>query len=773
VDAGRFARVARVAAQRWGPVWLARCSRVGARLWGVYGAPIHAHIRTYAQRYVGKYVADRTGAWSGDWSGRLSRALRAPVVFDPGASLLLAPLALGLGAAAYISLEVEPVAWLAPLLAFVVGAGALVLRRRGARPAAWASVALAGLVALGFALTDRRTDAVAAPRVADSRAAAEISGWVDRVDASSTGRIRYSIRVASFDRSRAGEPTGEPLPVRVRVSGAARAARPGDRVRVRAVLQPPRAPSMPGAYDFARSAYFQQLGGVGYVVGPMEPAPEVEIRGFARAEAWLATVRGVLAERLAAAGGGDAGGVLAALVTGDRSRVTPQIAETLRVAGLGHILAISGLHLALVGGGAFFIFAWSFAAIEPLARRLNPRKLAAVGALTVSLSYLIISGGATSTQRAFVMAAVAFGAILADRRALTQRGVALAALIILLTRPESALTPGFQMSFAAAVALIAANDAQRRAKRARGPTPREPGALGSLKRFAGGLTITSLIAGTATAPFAAFHFNRIAVLGYGANFVAMPIFTLAVMPFAALAGVLAPFGLEAAPAWMSARAMELVIAIAARTEATPGALAPAASAPGAALALTAVAFVMAAVVMRGRWRAALPLALLASVAWKSAPSPGLWLGDNGGWVARVDTDEGLAWAGELGRGERYGAEQFMRRGGALAADASVLRDRGAWPDGFACDVTGCSGVIDGVRIAVVERWAGLADDCQRADVVLTPAWPPARVRARCAGVLLIPRRGRRDGGAVLHFADGVARLHAAGGSTRPWRRGAS
>jgi len=374
---GEMSRIARAVAPPWSPNWADAAARAGA--WRGSWARVWSRLSDTFR--------DGRLAWRTRWRGRLIAALRAPVEFDPGASLLLAPLALGLGAAAYVALEVEPVAWLAPLLALVAGAAAVVLRQRGVRPMAWVCAALIATLALGFALTDRRTDAVAAPRVPDSRAAVVVSGWVDRVDTSSTGRIRYSIRVDRMD----GSPVD--TPARVRVSGTAGAARPGDKVRVRAVLQPPRAPSMPGAYDFTRAAYFQQLGGVGYVVGPMEPAPDVEIRGFARVEARLATVRGALAERLAAAGGGDAGGVLAALVTGDRSRVTPQIAETLRVAGLGHILAISGLHLALVGGGAFFIFAWGFAAIEPLARRLNPRKLAAAGALIVALSYLIISGG--------------------------------------------------------------------------------------------------------------------------------------------------------------------------------------------------------------------------------------------------------------------------------------------------------------------------------------------------------------------------------------------
>jgi competence protein ComEC len=537
--------------------------------------------------------------------------------------------------------------------------------------------------------------------------------------------------------------------------------RPGDAVRARAALSEPAGPPVPGGYDFSRRAYFDELGGSGYALGRLESAPEVVIPRSDRRAAWFAGVRAGLADRLRAAGGDGAGGVLAALVTGDRSEIAPDTTEALRAAGLGHILAISGMHLALVGGGAFFALSWLFAGIDPLARRCNPRKLAAAGALALSLVYLTISGAETPTQRAFIMAAVAFGAILADRRALTLRGVAIAALAVLLIAPESGVTPGFQMSFAASTALVAFNDHQRRRARTH-PQPKEIGAIGAVRRFMFGLATTSLIAGTATAPFAAYHFNRFAGLGYFANFLAMPVFTVGVMPFAAIAGLLAPFGLEAAPAWVSARSIDLVTAIAEWTAAQPGAITPAPAAPPIALALAGAAFVAGAVLRQGRPLVVLALACLTVFAWRAEPRGALWIGENGGWLAQSETGE---WVGDLRRGESYGAELFLRR---VGAEGAAISPPGA-ARSFRCDASGCAGEVAGLRVAVAETWAGVLEDCDRADVVFTPGPTPDRVRARCGEVLLAPRRGRGDRGGVLEAGAGAPVLVTARGAARPWR----
>lgn len=742
MDAGAVSNGWRAGGRALSAVWDAA--------WSAAEAVAGARARSFQVRFA---------AWAG---GRP----RLRVRLDPAAALLLAPFAMALGAAAYIAAPQEPSPWPAPMAAAGLALAAVGLRRRFAAPHAAVAAVLAALFAFGFALTDHRADAVAAPRVSDARRAVEVAGWVDRVDVSSTGRTRYWIRVARIDGASVG------VPERVRVSAGRDAARPGARIRVRAVLQPPRPPPAPGAYDFARRAHFVRLGGVGFAVSAMEPAPDVAIRGRARLDAALARFRGAMAERLARAGGGEGGAVIAALATGDRSRISPEVSETLRAAGLGHILAISGLHMALVGGGAFFLLSWLVAAIEPVARRINSRKVAAVGAIAVSFAYLVISGGSTPTQRAFVMAAVAFGAILADRRALTQRGVALAALVVLCLAPESAVSPGFQMSFAAAAVLVAVNDARRRARRRIPATP-GLGLFAGARRFLGGLSMTSLVAGAATAPFAAYHFNRIAALGFGANLVAMPVFTLAVMPLTALAGLLAPLGLEGAPAALAARAMEVVIAIAERAQAAPGAIAPAPAAPGIALALIAAGLVALAVLRQGRWSVVTPLVVAGALAWRSGPTPDLWIGAGGGWAARVEDGGTRVWTGEIGRGDRYGAELFMRRAGVAEPDARVLglnRDAGR---GFVCDASGCAGAIEGRRVAIARTWASVAEDCRRAAVVLTPGPAPPRVRAACARSLLIARRGRRDSGGVLDIAARGVTWRAETASDRPWRRGLS
>lgn len=689
----------------------------------------------------------------------------APVEIDRGAALLAAPLALGLGAAAYFGLETEPAAWPASLAAAFAGVLYVAGRRLGWDVWPLRAVALAGLIAAGFALADLRVDLRASPVVVERSAPYDVEGWVEIIDASSESRRRYTLRVVRLDGASVD------IPRRVRVSAAAGAARLGDKMRVRAVLGPPQGPPVPQGYDFSRAAYFEQLGGVGYAMGAMKPAPDLVVEGRRALGLRLTAFRGALTERLREAGGGGAGGIMAALVTGDRSEIEPDTTDALYISGLGHALSISGMHLALVGGGAFFLLAWSFAAIEPLARRVNVRKLAAAGALGVSFAYLMISGAEAPAVRSFVMAGIAFAAILVDRRALTQRGVAVAALAILAVAPENASHPGFQMSFAAVVALVASNDLLRERRRARGgvvggePEPKEIGVVGVVKRFLFGLTVSSMVAGMATAPFAAFHFNRVGIVGFFANLVAMPIFSGVVMPLAAVTGLLTPFGLEEIPGWICARAVDLVVFIGVAAAEQPGALSTTPSAPAAALGIACIALVAGSIVRRGRWRIALPLALLATGAWRAAPEGDLWIGEDGGWVVRAETAEGVVWLGETGRSEEYGAEMFARRAGFEGAPLLSPRES----DVFACDATGCVGRLGERTIAIADRWSAVVEDCRRgADLVLTPGRAPPRVEARCAGVTLIPRRGRPDRGGVIDLGAERIELLVAGAG-RPWR----
>jgi competence protein ComEC len=183
-----------------------------------------------------------------------------------------------------------------------------------------------------------------------------------------------------------------------------------------------------------------------------------------RLERGLARLRWSLAERIRETVGPDTGGVAAALLTGDRSGVEQDDAEALRVSGLGHILAISGLHMALFAGGIYFFARLVLAAIDPFARAHDPRKAAAVIALIAATGYLILSGAAIPTQRAWVMAAVVLIGVMLDRRAFSMRSLAIAALVVIVLAPESVVEAGFQMSFSAVAALIAVYEIWNRIK---------------------------------------------------------------------------------------------------------------------------------------------------------------------------------------------------------------------------------------------------------------------------------------------------------------------
>ena len=223
----------------------------------------------------------------------------------------------------------------------------------------------------------------------------------------------------------------------------------------------------------------------------------------------------------------------AAMVTGDRSLMTSEDIYSLRSSGLAHLLAISGLHMSLAGGVFFFLAYRFFLLIEPLVLRLPADRTAAAFALTACVVYLALSGGSVATQRAFIMAATAFTAKILDKSALSLRNLGTSMFIVTALQPESVVSPGFQMSFSAAGALIAIYDLQRVRQSGRTWYQR-------IVVFVIGVAAASLTASLATAPFAAFHFNRVAALSIPANMAVAPIISFWSAPSAALAGIAAP-----------------------------------------------------------------------------------------------------------------------------------------------------------------------------------------------------------------------------------------
>jgi competence protein ComEC len=420
---------------------------------------------------------------------------------------------------------------------------------------------------------------------------------------------------------------------------------PGRFVRCWSVLRPPPGPAMPGEYDFRRQAWFEQLGAVGYVQGRCRGgalgAPS-SLGG--KASLWLGAVRRNLALHVNEAAGKRAGGFAAALVAGDRSFMRHEDAEALRDTGLAHLLAISGLHLSIVGGLVFLLVKRALVFVEPLALRVPVQKPAAIIALVVCLAYLIISGSSVATQRAFIMAAIIFGAVIFDRSAISVRTFSIAMIAVVLLQPESVVTPGFQMSFAATGALIAAYEIWRDRRSG------QERVLGPIAYSWVSIVVTSIVAGLATMPFALFHFDRAAPIGFVANLAAMPIVTFVSAPSAALAFILAPIGQSDIGLRLFGFSLELVLAVAGYfSQFADEAGKSDRSMPPGSLAMAALALA-SFVALTGRTRvvATLVLATASLVVWAGAPrfvahwspSGDLFISKPGGGVARIAVVKG-------------------------------------------------------------------------------------------------------------------------------------
>jgi competence protein ComEC len=458
-------------------------------------------------------------------------------------------------------------------------------------------------------------------------------------------------------------PERTPERVRVTVRAMPDGARPGDRVTVRAILAPPPSPAAPGAFDFQRRAYFERLGAVGFSVSPVRLVRHGPPDSIGLA---VQRLRQHVTARILGALDAPAGAVAAALMTGERGAIPEPVLQAMRDAGLAHLLAISGLHIGLVAGILFFAVRFALAAVPAVALRYPVKKWAALAALAGAFFYLLLSGATVPTQRAFLMLAVVLVAVVFDRSAISMRLVAWAAVLVLVIAPESLLSASFQMSFAAVTALVAAYEAL--AGRA-GAWRAGAGRVRRLGLYVGGVALTTVVAGLATAPFAIYHFNRFALYSVAANLIAVPLTGLWIMPWAIAAFILMPLGLEALALAPMGWGIEAVIGVAATVAAWPGAVALAPAMPVAGLAAAAFGGLWLCL-WRRRWRVFGFAAMAAGLMTLGFARPPDVLVNGTGRLMAVRTA-----AGELAlsstRRSRFQAETWLRRSGQ--------KDPAPWP----------------------------------------------------------------------------------------------
>ena len=538
------------------------------------------------------------------------------------------PVGLGLGVAAWFWLP-DARSW----TAFALVAAALAIApialapgtRRGRALAIFALAATLGCINIWS-----RAERASAPRLERERAA-EFGASIEAVQPlPAEEKVRILLA-----------PIGEPrLPPRLRVNIDEKdrplGLEPGAKVHLRAYLMPPAPAAVPGAYDFARAAWFQGIGATGRALGKVEIVEPAGEQGW---RARLAGWRQRLSAHIRSSLGGGEGGVAAALATGDQGGIPEEDAEAMRRSGLAHLLSVSGLHLTAVVGFVMLVTLKLLALSPTLALRFRLVLIAAGAGALAGITYTLLTGAEVPTVRSCIAALLILLGIALGREALTLRVVATGALVILVLWPESLPGPSFQLSFAAITAIVALHAHPRIHSWL---SRRDEGLARKLGRGLLGLVLTGLAVEIALAPIALYHFHRTGLYGAFANIVAIPLTTFIVMPLEALALLLDLIGLGGPLWWLTGQALHFLLVLARTAAQAPGAVFLSPSVPNVAFALM-IAGGLWICLWRTGWRRWGMAPVAAGAIWALAtPPPDLLVTGDGRHLALRTPDGDLA-----------------------------------------------------------------------------------------------------------------------------------
>ena len=459
-----------------------------------------------------------------------------------GTFIVWLPVFLAAGIALYFTLPWEP-AGMAALGAGMLGAACLFVRLL------WPAIlplrmgcGVLGACAAGFALA--WAQAHMQPAFPDlPRRAVHVSARVVGVEGQTLRDGTQATRLLLADaRFGDGINIGMP-PLRRRLLLRLRADDPavveaGDRVSVQALLTPPAFPAIPGGYDAQRRAWFDGLAGYGRALEPVSCVHGYDRSGVQGA---ISHLRQVMARRIRAVLPGPSGAVAATVLVGWDGAIDGPTRAVFADAGLAHLLAVAGLHLAIVMGLVMAVTRMGLALWERAALFWPCRQIAALSALLAGAGYVLVTGSHLPALRSLFMATLAIGALLAGRRALSMRSLAVAAGVLLCLNPENVAELSLQMSMAAVMALIAGFEALR-------PLLSGWEQAGSwwrrvMARLAHPLA-ASVLAGGACIPVGMAHFGTVQPWFVLANLVAVPLMSIWIMPWGLASFMLMPMGLE-------------------------------------------------------------------------------------------------------------------------------------------------------------------------------------------------------------------------------------
>jgi len=342
-----------------------------------------------------------------------------------------------------------------------------------------------------------------------------VQGYIASLPRQQDGRVNFEFIVT-------GAPAGVPEKLRLNWYAPQMPVKGGQSWEMTVRLKRPHGLSNPGGFDYEAWLFSNHIGATGYV-RPMPAARQIEPQF--EITRYLAQLRQQLSDSLDnAMPNSDWLGVVKALAIGSQDAITKQQWEIFRKTGTVHLMVISGAHIGLVAGLVFLLVRriWIWTNIL----RVSPQNVAAIMAWLAALCYTALAGFSIPTQRALLMLTVGLCALVWQRHTAPIQVLLLALLIVVLFDPLAVLSVGFWLSFAAVFLLIYIN----------------AGRLGRGHFWSKTAKLhTSMAIGLA--PFLIVFFQQVSLVAPLANWMAVPVIGVLIVPlvlFAAFVAVISP-----------------------------------------------------------------------------------------------------------------------------------------------------------------------------------------------------------------------------------------
>ncbi|MBN9412720.1 MAG: ComEC/Rec2 family competence protein [Candidatus Paracaedimonas acanthamoebae] len=584
--------------------------------------------------------------------------LRAKLIAERTQWVVWSPVGIGTGILSYFGMQTEPSGWIG-LIGLLCSFISLISLRifKSEHFGAYCLVLMSFTLCLGFSAAQLRTYSVGTYLFHYPSRVQTIEGEIKKIEQMPKS-LRLTLQNVTLAPIKLKHPLGR---VRINFKGKNLQERrdfiPGQKVKFKGVLLPPNAPVAPGAYDFRKKAFFEKISAVGYGITFPEINKDYGPQGIKeKLITELTRMRHSLTKYLKITIGGDSGAIAAALITGDRSGISEELREDFANSGLAHILAISGLHLSIVAGLVFLVFRKGLSFIPWLTLRYPIKKWAAAFAIILTFFYLVICDFAIPAQRSFMMTAIILVAVITDRTAITLRNVALAAIVILLVLPESIISPSFQMSFSAVIALVSGYEILKKPLEHWRTTYRQW--WQTLLFYLFGITFSTILATIATTPYIVYTFNRFTLHALPANIICIPLLSFIIMPSLVLYLVISSFSSASYLALFLQKIIGFMTEIAHTISSWPGSTLLVPSIPSHILLIFTLSFLWICLWKTSwRWWGGGGM-IIAFILTSFSPKPDIFMAGDKNLICLLDV-EGKGWVNSLQAG-RFARENWLK-----------------------------------------------------------------------------------------------------------------